>query len=59
MPYGTIPMGRNQKRVEVDTLISLEGHEGENNYLKRIVDSQAIKKCDSGLLAETIHALRS
>jgi hypothetical protein len=31
--------GCNQKRVEIDTLISLEGHEGENDYLKRIVDS--------------------
>jgi hypothetical protein len=46
--------GRNQKRIEVGTTISLEGHEGENDYLKRIVDGQAIKKRGSGLLAEAI-----
>ena len=51
--------GRNQKSVEVDTLISLEGNEGENDYLKRIVDSQAIKKYGSSLLAEAIDTLRS
>ena len=51
--------GCNQKRVEVDTLISLEGHEGENDYLKRIVDSQAIEKGGSGLLAEAIDTPQS
>jgi hypothetical protein len=51
--------GRDQKRVEVDTLISLEGHEGENDYLKRIVDSQAIEKGGGGLLAEAIDTPRS
>ena len=50
--------GRDQERVEVGPAIFCKGREDKDEYFERIVDGEAVEKGGSGLLTETVNAVR-